>query len=1386
MSSDGSAPLNKTSTAGAPARRFRYLLLCFLVFWALLSLFFRFVLADIDQYKPQLEQLVSEKTDFYLNIGQLSGRWLLFSPVIELNEINLVSKSSEPSDESNEEESKDQKFEGKSGINIAKVALELDLLESIFTLSPRIKRLLVSEVALEVSTNPEDGKLLVKGLPLKPSGKDPKETIKAVLDDYLLTAEQIYLLNSKLDINLTDGRSAEILIPRVSLDSEWFNHELNARVVLNVGDDASRALMFSSVFQGNPFDEDSFSARGFVDLAPNSLGFLFRQPEWPELSGVKLLDANLNFKSWFRIDRGELENVKLKATLKDLFADYSQIKDKQVEKLHLETLELTAELSGNLQLQALMEREGRKEYIKKLVHSPFELKVGNLNLKWNEFEWNNLSLLIDQGRSASKQNPLREEWRAFYDSGREEQVHLLRLLVSNIPINLVQELKDYIPQLKAKGDLIEKMQPEGKIERFQLLVFDPLSDQREIFANGYGSDLGVSSFAKTPGFHGVDFYFEYAPNVIGVSVDTNDLYLEKSYDLFREDLSISRFSGNLLVEVLPGDIVVHSDVFRLISSEINAQGMLSASIPDRTYSDGNKELPAWSIQVNFEPTSVENIKMFFLTKLPVSFLEWVDNFLDEGDIEGDLFLYAFSKKQLPHTFLTLGGDLRLNKASLDYLPGKWPKLEEVNGQVSVHNDQVKAYVPSAKVFNTRIYDGKGFIKSYLSQNLPRVQIAGKASGDLLDVQRIFLESELKDVLGHVVEDWVVHGEQFTDLNLDIPLLDSPNQAPSKIEVNLSVDDALLAVPSVKLGVKSLSSNLHYSLKDGLSSENISASFFDKTLKGKIETREVQGEQVIQIFGSGSLAANDLRSWESFWLFDNMQGQSDFEAVISVGEKEGIDALIPIIGEEKQNSQAPTQSSSSLSSSSLSFTDRLPLEVNDGQGGYDSKKSIVRIGVSTGLNGLALDLPGAYKKQKSGIVPTKLQLDVLEESLIYRLNYGGEVGVVAQTTGEDFDKARIHFGTGLFPMPPDDGLTVTGFIGHVDFDEWVDYIEENLLDEMPDPTQLSASQSLGGDSVSPDGKINNLQKQEASAKENKPNMAEIEDPASIVNRMDVSMGLFTGFDQSLQNIKVFVTREHFLWRVDVENKMLKGLVLVPDEDLISADNPITAKLEYLKISEEQLQSDLPEIKKGKTTSGDVPEKSLDSELVESEKQEAENDDAYKPDDFVFAQLDVESVSLGDSKHGRWRIDLFPDENGMDFKVHQLNYGLMTINGKGRWNYSKDKSETRFKGHLRTAAVTKLFSALNLKPSANSTGLMAIDLKWPGSPMDFDYDKMKGTAGLEIFDGSIVEVDIKSKKFRALGIFNLGIITDILTLKVFKKIGKGIDKALTGSDDDESNE
>ena len=93
---------------------------------------------------------------------------------------------------------------------------------------------------------------------------------------------------------------------------------------------------------------------------------------------------------------------------------------------------------------------------------------------------------------------------------------------------------------------------------------------------------------------------------------------------------------------------------------------------------------------------------------------------------------------------------------------------------------------------------------------------------------------------------------------------------------------------------------------------------------------------------------------------------------------------------------------------------------------------------------------------------------------------------------------------------------------------------------------------------------------------------------------------------------------------------------------------------------------------------------------------------------------------------------------------------------------------------------MFNAFNLKPSSKNKGLMSVELTWPGSPLEFDPDKMKGTAGLEIFDGSIVEFDIKSKKFRALGIFNLGVITDVLTLKIFKKIGNKINDAISGGD------
>src|SRR5690606_34378807 len=112
---------------------------------------------------------------------------------------------------------------------------------------------------------------------------------------------------------------------------------------------------------------------------------------------------------------------------------------------------------------------------------------------------------------------------------------------------------------------------------------------------------------------------------------------------------------------------VHSDIGTISNDWLKARLRFSASAPYRFYQDGEKEIPAWSLQAELDPIPVEKAKLFFLERLPDSFLGWVDGFLLDGTVEGDVMIFAFAKKREPDTFLSLLGDLSLKQARLDYL-----------------------------------------------------------------------------------------------------------------------------------------------------------------------------------------------------------------------------------------------------------------------------------------------------------------------------------------------------------------------------------------------------------------------------------------------------------------------------------------------------------------------------------------------------------------------------------------------------------------------------------------------------------------------------------------------------------------------------------------------
>src|SRR5690606_6805845 len=160
------------------ARNLRYLLLIVLIFWAGTALVARYLLSDIAQYATKIEQWVADKTPYQLSIGQLQGRWLIASPVIELKDVVLYQANNDNTLEQQEA----------SIIKISHLAIQIDIIESIFTLSPRIKQLLINGAEFGLVQNASDQKITVKGLALVPQPtNDIYQQIKKIVDDFVFT-----------------------------------------------------------------------------------------------------------------------------------------------------------------------------------------------------------------------------------------------------------------------------------------------------------------------------------------------------------------------------------------------------------------------------------------------------------------------------------------------------------------------------------------------------------------------------------------------------------------------------------------------------------------------------------------------------------------------------------------------------------------------------------------------------------------------------------------------------------------------------------------------------------------------------------------------------------------------------------------------------------------------------------------------------------------------------------------------------------------------------------------------------------------------------------------------------------------------------------------------
>ena len=235
--------------------------------------------------------------------------------------------------------------------------------------------------------------------------------------------------------------------------------------------------------------------------------------------------------------------------------------------------------------------------------------------------------------------------------------------------------------------------------------------------------------------------------------------------------------------------------------------------------------------------------------------------------------------------------------------------------------------------------------------------------------------------------------------------------------------------------------------------------------------------------------------------------------------------------------------------------------------------------------------------------------------------------------------------------------------------------------------------------------------------------------------NVRVSTLVAANQQTTDASVQLGKQGSNWRVDLDSEASKGVVLVPF-DMSQRASPLVLTMERLILDDDE---------------GDGSDETLDPVLVPPMK------------------IVVEDFSMEGLKLGRLETEVIAIPNGFEIPDIQLIGPTFTISGSMRSVLSTTEDHSQLSLELVAGDVGDTLSFMGFESGVDAKdGKMRTDLEWTGGMPPNLIAVARGTAVMNISDGSLTEV--KPGAGRAVGLLSVDALPRRLTLDfrdVFKK-------------------
>lgn len=506
------------------------------------------------------------------------------------------------------------------------------------------------------------------------------------------------------------------------------------------------------------------------------------------------------------------------------------------------------------------------------------------------------------------------------------------------------------------------------------------------------SELAMESQGELPAVR--DLSGEMDIHSQGGSLDFTraDLNIQAN-SLYTHPLALQQVNGTVRWEQKPEGWQVYIKELQAIDLQktvVKANGYLL--IPN------NSTVPQSDITISLSKTNMTQVPYYIPDKVLSDLHQWLSNALVTGllhhvelKLQGPVDQLFSIKKP---TFQLLA---QVKNVTLDYAKG-FPKLQQLDADLSIKNNKLTIKSTQGKIFNSRIQSVAVTIDNLTAEKSTAV-VDGKINGQAADGLRYVKESPLNQEVN--LDDVDIKGAINLQLDLQIPLYNKSGTTKGII----TFKDATVQYRDINAIMHKVNGEFHFS-ENGIFTQNLAGQVFDKKVNLEIKTLEKAKPARLRVQLTGQADSTFLAQQlpqlsadlANLPIYDHLTGTMQWQTTIEV------------ISAEK--------------------TTELHFEAD--------------------LTNMAIELPqplGKIKQEKQ-ILSFTTKLTQQEENNYLRFRYGEILNGIFTFDQQGIERGTLVFGTELAQLTSNTGLRFIGQMPTFTLTDWLPFIATEQTNSTP--------------------------------------------------------------------------------------------------------------------------------------------------------------------------------------------------------------------------------------------------------------------------------------------------------------------------------------------------